>query len=443
MKFNLPIESEILSSKKQIKYLNDNVIDDLELKTLFDKLHNIDISNVSLKDRIINQYSNNPSFLQAYSEFISNQSNTNDNKAASFISKWNSFKNDVEEDDGENDDPTLKKSFKQNNFFIDWSVLDFMNRNSLFHLFSGLQTLLSPLLTIIVPIIMLLIPFVLVKYIWKQDLTLASYRETCAGLFKNHAFGIFFQNWNNLSASSKIMGCFTVAFFMYSFYQNVQQATKYYKLQNKICSLLNQLRSYLINTRENINDECEFITETSKNNDNMREYFTEYLKNHTKCIERIDFILETLEDKCISENNETFNITNILSLGTYMTRYYDLQYSSVIEETMNYNMDYHYYKNYINSLKNMVIKRDLNIPQTLQDNKNTKKTINVKELYYPFLLSLKRESEDINNIIKNNYTPSRHVLTGPNGSGKTTYIKSVAISLIYTLHFCKFKEMRC
>ena len=104
MKFNLPIESEILSSKKQIKYLNDNVIDDLELKTLFDKLHNIDISNVSLKDRIINQYSINPSFLQAYSEFISNQSNTNNNKAASFISKWNSFKNDDEEDDGENDD---------------------------------------------------------------------------------------------------------------------------------------------------------------------------------------------------------------------------------------------------------------------------------------------------------------------------------------------------
>ena len=155
----------------------------------------------------------------------------------------------------------------------------------------------------------------------------------------------------------------------------------------------------------------------------MREYFTEYLKNHTKCIERIDFILETLEDKCISENNETFNITNILSLGTYMTRYYDLQYSSVIEETMNYTMDYHYYKNYINSLKNMVIKRDLNIPQTLQDNKNTKKSINVKELYYPFLLSLKRESEDINNIIKNNYTPSRHVLTGPNGSGKTALLK--------------------
>jgi DNA mismatch repair ATPase MutS len=104
-----------------------------------------------------------------------------------------------------------------------------------------------------------------------------------------------------------------------------------------------------------------------------------------------------------------------------MKNFYKIFSDNLIQDALTYSFGFHGYIDNINNLKN---KYDKKIISTCSFSKNQ---IYFKNAYHPSL---------IENPIKNSYSLNKQmIITGPNASGKTTFLKTTAINLILSQQF--------
>jgi hypothetical protein len=165
--FKMPISY----NKKKVE-LNKSIISDLELISPIDTssnpiysfcFNNRDENTLSkqVMKQSANYYTTDVSFLKdtqqllkEYKPFSKKNINTEANnktesKYKNILDIWNELK--------------IENGFKEKYCYIDWDILDFLNKSVLFLQFMSIYNLLSPIFSFFVPILILLIPFFIIK----------------------------------------------------------------------------------------------------------------------------------------------------------------------------------------------------------------------------------------------------------------------------------------
>lgn len=400
--------------------LNKNIIKDLELietvDTSCNPIYNFCFDNDNDVSKKLNQqlckyYTTDVNFLKEnqtllkdykplgvkYTDYSNNYKN--------IVDIWNELKVDA--------------GFKERYYFVEWEMLEFLNRSEWFLQFMSVYNLLSPIISLLVPIIILIIPFFIIKMKGLQ-ITISEYIDVLKIVASQNAIGkLFVVNFTEINAQEKFYIFISAAFYLFSIYQNFMVCVRFNNNMKTIHNHFNEIRIY--------------INHTINSMENYLEYSYQ-LKTHQEFNTIVRMKLDTLKVmhkkiEMITDYN-MFNFSKIKEIGYVFKCFYELHTDKIYDDTLMYSLGFNGYMDCLKGLQKNILERKINYAVFIDE---TKKTI-FKNSYYANL----KNSDPIKNTIK---LKKNMIITGPNASGKTTILKSTLINILFSQQFgCGFYD---
>ena len=317
--------------------------------------------------------------------------------------------------------------------YLEWDMLKHFNESASFlQSFSFIQ-ILSPVLTLLMPIFILLFPFLLMQF-HNQPITFESYMMTLKTIAKNHFIGKLLH-LNSLDIQNLIYVFISIAFYLFSTYQNIVSTVRFYTNIKTMNSNLYTLKQYL----QFVCPRMESFVKRHREKPKYTEFCNVVEKNYR--------MLKDTLDKFTVVSPFSHSILTFNKIGEMLKLYYQLYHVKEWKETIEYSFGFEGYIDNISVLKKHVNLKDISFSQfkkkkTETDKTKTDKTETettetetdktetvLKNQYYPCHLG-----KDF--IVKNDvYLKKNIIITGPNASGKTTYIKSVVLNILLSQQF--------
>ena len=413
--FKIPI----FYNEKKVE-LNKNIIKDLELIETIDSSCNPiytfcfdndnDVSK-KLNEQICKFYTPDVNFLKdnqtllkeykplgvKYTDYSRNYKN--------IVDIWNELKIDA--------------GFKERYYFVEWDMLEFLNRSEWFLQFMSIYNLLSPVISLLVPIIILIIPFFIIKMKGLQ-ITISEYIDVLKIVANQNAIGkLFVVNFNEINSQEKFYIFISAAFYVFSIYQNFMVCLRFNNNMKTIHNHFNEIRIYIEHT---INSMENYIEYSKK------------LQTHTDfnliVIEKLSIFKQIQEKiKHITDYN-MFNFSKIKEIGYVFKCFYELHTDKVYDDAIMYSLGFNGYMDCLKGLQENILERKINY--TLFTDESKKSVL--ENSYYASL----KKSNPIKNTIK---IKKNMIITGPNASGKTTILKSTLINILLSQQFgCGFYD---
>jgi len=357
-------------------------------------------SQYLLKEIDLNNIPNNNEFYENFKE--KEKENENEN----IINLYNNIKNDT--------------SFCEKFLFIDINYFKFLNNNSVFLKYLCYYNILSPLLSLLFPLLFLLIPFFVI-ILRGNNISFNNYLQLLKIILQNHIIGKIL----NEGLYNQPMLFIYLIIYIFSIYQNFLICYKFCKNTKTIIKSLNILKKYIDFSLKNMN----YLINITKKYKTYKD-FNKDLQNN---INYLNSFNNKLNNILISYNNinQIQNVyTNINNIGLLMHNFYQLFNNKELENSLLYSFGFNGYLNNLINLKHQLNNNKINKATFYKKDKNNIK-LNINKpkfisLYYPKFIN-----SNILKIKKNKINLKKNViLTGPNASGKTTFIKSVLINLL-------------
>lgn len=400
--------------------LNKNIIKDLELIETVDASCNSiykhcfdndnDVSE-KLNQQICSFYTTDTDFLRdnqkllkeykslgvKYTDYSKNYKN--------IVDIWNELK--------------IDNGFKERYYFIEWDILEFLNRSEWFLQFMSIYNLLSPVISLVIPIIILIIPFFIIK-MKGLNISIYEYIEVLKIVAGQNAIGkLFVVNFNEINAQEKVYILISAFFYLFSIYQNFMVCVRFNNNMRTMHSHFNEIKIYIEHTVNSMENYLKYSSELSSHVD-FNKIVSEKLR-----------ILKNIQDKIkhISDYN-MFNFSKIKEIGYVFKCFYELHTDKIYDDAIMYSLGFNGYMDCIKGLQNNISEKKMNYALFIDE---SKKTI-FENSYYACL----KNSTPIKNTVK---LKKNMIITGPNASGKTTILKSTLINLLFTQQFgCGFYD---
>jgi hypothetical protein len=308
--------------------------------------------------------------------------------------------------------------FKEKYYYIEWPMLEFLNKSEHFLQFMSMYNLASPVISLLIPVFILIVPFFIIK-LKGLDLTVNEYIEVLKVIAQSHAIGKLFTQFNDVSFNEKIYLVISAAFYFFSIYQNVTICLKFHNNMIKIHKHFDEISNYIDHTIKSMDNYLIY----SDNLPTQNEF--------NKVLREKKLILENLKKKFafITEYKLT-SIKKIQEIGHILKYFYELHDDLVYNEVIMYSLGFNGYVDCLEGLQNNIEERKINYSAFVK----SKGKAQFKNNYYGPL----KDDNPIKNTIK---FKKNIIVTGPNASGKTTILKSTLINIILTQQFgCGFYE---
>ena len=400
--------------------INQNIISDLELVKTIDSSsnpiytyffdNNNDVST-KINEQISQYYTTDTNFLKdnqillkeyiqlgvKYTDYSSNYKN--------ILNIWNELKIDT--------------GFKERYYFIEWEILEFLNRSQWFLQFMSIYNLLSPIISLLVPIIILIIPFFIIKMKGLQ-ITINEYIDVLKIVANQNAIGkLFVVNLSEINSQEKIYIFISAAFYLFSIYQNFMVCVRFNNNMKIIHEHFNEIRIYLYHTIISMENYLNYSIKLKSHNE-----FNLIIKDKLNVLKNIQEKIKTITDY------NMLNFSKISEIGYVFKCFYELHTDTIYDDAIMYSLGFNGYVDCLKGLQNNILERKINYCLFID---NSKRTI-FKNCYYANLKNL--------NPIKNTVKLKKNmIITGPNASGKTTTLKSILINIIFSQQFgCGFYD---
>ena len=422
--------------------LKQNIIADLELIYTVDEtcepiysycFNNDNDVSKKITEQITKYYTTDVKFLQESQQFIKSYAPL-ENKYTSIspnynkiIDIWNEFK--------------IDNGFKENYYYIDWELFEFLNKSAIFLQFMSIYNLFSPIFSLMVPIIILIIPFIILK-MKGIPLNITEYIEVLKFVAQTNAVGkLFTVNFSEINIQEKIYIFISAAFYLFSIYQNVMVCVRFNNNMKTIHNHFKEIGLYLDNTIASIDNYVSYSADLSS-----FEKFNNVLISKREMLQHINNKIKTISEYSL------YNIGKFKEIGQILKYFYELHTDTEYEDAIMYSIGFNGYIDCIEGLQNNIVERKMMFATFINE---TKKSV-FKNSYYACLSrthQLQNGNNNNNNgnnngknkpvnAVKNTVKFKKNlIITGPNASGKTTILKSTLINIILTQQFgCGFYD---
>ncbi len=405
--------------------LKENIAIDLELVNTIDPSNNPMYSfyfnndnDVSKKitEQIVKYYTTDTNFLKDNQTLIKNYQpipkkythevpNYNN-----IINIWNEIK--------------LDKGFREKYYYVEWEMLEFLNKSETFLQYISMYNLFSPVFSLLMPIFILIIPFFIIR-LKGLNLSVNEYINVLKTVAKTNAIGkLFTSNFKDMTTQEMIYTLVSAGFYLFSIYQNIMVCIKFKSNMKKIHDHFKNIHCYLDKTIETMDNYLLFT--------NILESHSEFNTNLKSKMEILKNIKKNLSK--ISEFKIT-NLKKIKEIGSIFKYFYDFHTNTSYNDAILYSIGFNGYIDCIEGLQQNLREKKINFAK-FPDKKSKKNTNIFKNNYYAYLS--KSDSKPVKNTIK---LKKNIIITGPNASGKTTVLKSTLINIIFTQQFgCGFYD---
>ena len=314
--------------------------------------------------------------------------------------------------------------------YLEWDILKEYNTNSVVLQSLTIANMLSPVMSFILPFLFMLFPFVILK-IQGIPITLGVYFQVLKEIARHHFIGQALTVFESFSYQKLIYLLVMLGLYGFQMYQNTVQCLRFYSnvqcINNELCTW----KEFQKHSSKRIE---RYIDVT----DQMESY-TPFRKELAKHLE----ILNSIEDMLYPIVPFTCSVTKTTEIGYMLKCYYMLHTNDDFEKTLSFCMGFEGYLECMNGLhtqhKNGILNKasyvteedvsvvldvdEMDISGEIHTNV-TFPECKIIQQYYP-----SHQYEPV--CIKNDVALDTYgVITGPNASGKTTYLKTTAINVI-------------
>lgn len=432
--FDLPIT---YLEKSQLKTLDQHIINDLELvDTLDPSLNSIynyyfnsnlntttttststltstSTTNVNpltqnIMQDMVKYYTTDKNYLDDTQRLLKNFKKHSDTtfEYTEILELWNETKNDAD--------------FKEKYYYVDFEIIEFLNRSQTFLQFISIYNLLSPIFSLCIPIIIIIVPFFILK-LRNIPINVNEYLEILKSVASTNAVGkLFTTNFANITHQEKIYILVSAGFYLFSIYQNFQVCYKFHKNMIRIHKYFDTLKNYIQYT---INNMEKFLEQSIA--------ITSYTGFCNDVREKKDILSNILHDLKEISPYYLFSRVKIFEIGYILKQFYIIHTNEDYNRVFMYSFGFNGYIDCLEGLKYNIDNNKINFAEISNDEKCI---TTFKNSYYASLL----HSSPVKNTVK---LDKNIIITGPNASGKTTVLKTTLINIIMTQQFgCGFYD---
>ena len=364
-------------------------------------------------------------------------------------------------------------SFMEKYGYLEWSFLDEWNRSAVFLQILSFFNIISPIMSFLIPIFILIFPFILLK-IKNIPITVNEYVECLIQIAKSHFIGKALLSFRSLNAQSVMYIIASFGLYLLQMYQNTMQCIRFYKNIQHINDSLCEMKLYVNDSIHKMNRFIDFNRTKTK--------FKGFCNAISQQKEQLENIRNELSAICPFQ----CSIYKTAEIGYMLKCFYILHTNAEYEEAILYSMGF---EGYLQQMKSIGVhvqngtlgharftdtpkevieinldsdndsqssekksdkkeddeeekpddeeeneegneERDERKEDDEEEESNKPPTKYILNQYYP------PHIEDLSNCVKNNANlDKKMIISGPNASGKTTFLKTTAINLIFSQQF--------
>jgi hypothetical protein len=259
-------------------------------------------------------------------------------------------------------------------------------------------------------------PFFIVK-LQGHPITLSIYFSVLKDISRNHFIGKMIGSAENLNAQNLLYLLVLAGLYIYQIYQNYMTCVRFYSNISRINEQICHMQEYLAYTTSTM----------ASFEDVIKGLFTYgcFSKDLATSRQSLEGLREHIQ------NVRTFkpSFSKIGEIGELLGCYYTIYSNEEYAEALQYSFGFHGYIQCLKGIHENLVAGSLAFAQF--DVKEGEGLV-IKDQYYPALANESFVTNDAN-LSKN------LVITGPNAAGKTTYLKTTMLNIIFTQQFgCGF-----
>ena len=297
-------------------------------------------------------------------------------------------------------------SFLMRYQYLEWKMLQPLNTSATFLFMLSIYSLSSPVFSFITPVFFLILPFLLLKA-QKVPISWSAYYEILMNMFKRNSIGKVLMDFNSTSLNEKGYFLITIAIYFYQMYQNALVCYNFYKNSKSINKDLTIIHNFIKNNIRNTDNLLSYT-----NNLTTYAEFNNITIKHRNNLEQFNKYISDILPLSMKP-------TEILKIGKKMKIFYLLYTNDDFSNSMKYAFGISGYLSNIENLQHEINNRNINFVRF------AKSTKFIKACYPPLI----NESKNIKNTYKLN---KNYLITGPNAAGKTTFIKTSILNIIFS-----------
>jgi hypothetical protein len=424
--FKLPIE---YLDEKQRYVLQETVAEDLELsgKLIEDVSNNTIISETTMYHYLLNPknefalqmipkwrtyITTNTDFLGQTQEII-RTIGTNKNKTQTIDEYTPDYNTIIEIWRDTKEDPNFLERYS----YMEISMFRSLNKMPAFLQAISVVNMGSPILSFLIPFILFLFPFVILK-IQGIPITFSVYMSVLKEISRNHFIGKLISNAQNMSLQNVIYMFILIGLYAYQIYQNYISCIRFYKNINRINEQLCEMQKYLHYSISNMENFSQIIKNKSQ-----------YKAFHNDLLSNIDH-LKRLKERIQNVRPFKPSFSKIGEIGLLLGCYYELHSNMDFERALQYSFDFEGFTSNLKGIYENLTMNKIGTAEFYMDLSGN--SLSIKDQYYPALID--------ETYVSNDATMDKNmIITGPNAAGKTTYLKTTVINIIFTQQFgCGF-----
>jgi hypothetical protein len=320
------------------------------------------------------------------------------------------------------------QNFNERYDYLDYERLEKFNHYETFLQVMSIYMIASPVFSLLTPFLLLLVPFFLLK-LRGNSISVANYTASLRKIIVNIPIGKLL-NFSKMSNGDKAYAVVSASFYIYQIYQNCVYCKRFFKNINYMYESIYTLRDFCQKTRETM---LNFLEKTSK--------FRTYAGFNMELQKRASDLLH-METELRTIHKTKFSKERLYQTGRVMKEFYKIRNDPFFEETIHYALSFLGYIDNLIEIRNSVDEKLVNFCGYTQDQKKTK----IKNSYYLMLPE--------NEAVKNDVSMAKNmIISGPNATGKTTYVKSTILNMILSQQFgfgfyekakiCPYEHFHC
>jgi hypothetical protein len=409
VEFQLPIQ---YLEKSDIHILHENVSNDLEFSSIYSYFTN---PSTLVSQQIIPQlskyYTHNIDFLKETQALIQEHGPQIKCSPPIDYNKTMTIWKEIKEDD----------FFLEKYSYIEWPSLMYLNESATFLQCLSMANIISPLITFILPVLFLLFPFVLLK-LQGIPITFEVYMDILKEISKHHFIGKLFSI-ESFSIERISYLAISAMFYFFQIYQNITSFMHFYENTKKINESLIDIRNYTVYSIESIEN---FLLLHQKKT--YYQSFCRDMEAHLHVLKKINKELTLIQPF-------SHSVAKINEIGYMLKCFYDLHCIEEYNDTIQWVFSFDGYIQTIRGIYENMEQKHIHLIEFNTDasSSSSGNTIFINQ-YYPPLIG-KNPVKNTSNMEKN------IIITGPNASGKTTFLKTTVLNILFSQQFgCGFYD---
>jgi len=317
----------------------------------------------------------------------------------SVIETWNMFKRD--------------NHFLETYSFIEWKAFAELNKSSTFLQLLSVLHITSPVLSLLIPILFMIFPFILLK-IQRVPITFSNYINILKNIAKYHFIGKSIQQMSSFSFDKLFYFFITLGLYLLQIYQNIDSCLRFQRNIKRMHLALTNMNGFITGSIQNM---TSFVASAKQYT--TYQPFCKDIEGHAATLTKLRTMLSNLPP--------LENLFVQVSQNGYRLRcMYEIYENKQLEQSLLYAMGFNGYMDHLYNINTQITKQALSFASFTK-----KSTKFVKQFYPP------HHGEE--RVTNNGDLEKNIVISSPNKSGKTTFLKTTTLNILFSQQFgCGF-----